>query len=113
VTSFHLNPFWREVTFMQNVCGREPTKFLADHGFQHEGLICAHCRCITQGEERMLGDYRAGVAFNSVIAARRGMMARVTNLEGYGAKISLGSDNFAQDMVEVIRHALYMERVRT
>jgi 5-methylthioadenosine/S-adenosylhomocysteine deaminase len=112
ITTIHLNQFWREVTFMDAVHGRKPTQYLADNGFLHDGLICAHCRCMTQGEERILGESAVGVAYNSVIGARRGMPARITDLQSYGCTIGMGSDNFAQDMIEVVRQGLYMERTR-
>ena len=112
ITTIHLNQFWREVTFMEAVHGRKPTEFLADIGFLHDGLICAHCRCMSQSEERTLGRSGAGVAYNSVIGARRGMPARITDLEAHGCTVGMGTDNFAEDMIEVIRHGLYMERAR-
>jgi cytosine/adenosine deaminase-related metal-dependent hydrolase len=52
------------------------------------------------------------VAANSAIAARRGLAARIDELETAGCLIALGTDNMAEDMVEVMRTALFMERVR-
>jgi 5-methylthioadenosine/S-adenosylhomocysteine deaminase len=49
---------------------------------------------------------------NSAIAARRGLAARIDALERAGCLITLGTDNMAEDMVEVMRTALFMERVR-
>jgi len=49
---------------------------------------------------------------NSAIAARRGLAARIDELERAGCLITLGTDNMAEDMVEVVRTALFMERVR-
>jgi 5-methylthioadenosine/S-adenosylhomocysteine deaminase len=74
--------------------------------------VAAHCRCMTPDEEGLLGASRAAVAFNSAIAARRGLSPRVADLERAGCLITLGSDNMAEDMVEVMRTALFMERVR-
>jgi len=56
------------------------------------------------------GDDDAGV--NSAIAARRRLAARVRELERAGCRITLGTDNMAEDMVEATRTALFMERVR-
>jgi 5-methylthioadenosine/S-adenosylhomocysteine deaminase len=63
-------------------------------------------------EEKLLGQARVNVAFNAAIAARRGLSPRVADLEAYGCTIGMGSDNMAEDMVEVMRTGLFMERVR-
>ena len=52
------------------------------------------------------------MAFNAAIAARRGLRPRIADLEACGCTIALGTDNMAEDMVEVMRTALFMERVR-
>src|SRR5207237_395897 len=75
-------------------------------------LIAAHCRCMSAEEERTLGAAGAAVAINPAIAARRGLAARIDELERAGCLITLGTDNMAEDMVEVVRTALFMERVR-
>jgi len=60
----------------------------------------------------VIGAAGAAVAFNSAIAARRGLSPRADELERAGCLITLGTDNMAEDMVEVMRTALFMERVR-
>jgi 5-methylthioadenosine/S-adenosylhomocysteine deaminase len=64
------------------------------------------------GEEKILGEARVIVAFNAAIAARRGLSPRIDALERHGCSITMGSDNMAEDMVEVMRTGLFMERVR-
>jgi 5-methylthioadenosine/S-adenosylhomocysteine deaminase len=63
-------------------------------------------------EERLLGASGTAVAFKSAIAARWALSPRIADLEAYGYTIALGTDNMAEDMVEVMRTALFMERVR-
>jgi 5-methylthioadenosine/S-adenosylhomocysteine deaminase len=63
-------------------------------------------------EEQLLGRARASVAFNSAIAARRGLSPRISVLEAEGCNIAMGTDNMAEDMVEVMRTGMFMERVR-
>lgn len=112
VSTIHLNQLWGEVAAVEEVRGRKPTEYLADVGFLNDRLICAHCRCMVPHEEHLLGEAHAGVSFNSAIAARRGLSPRIAELEDGGCTIGLGSDNMAEDMVEVIRTAMFMERVR-
>jgi 5-methylthioadenosine/S-adenosylhomocysteine deaminase len=112
LASVHLNQVWGEVAAVREQRGVLPTEYLARVGFLSDRLVAAHCRCMTPDEEGLLGASRAAVAFNSAIAARRGLSPRVADLERAGCLITLGSDNMAEDMVEVMRTALFMERVR-
>jgi 5-methylthioadenosine/S-adenosylhomocysteine deaminase len=112
IATIHLNQIWGEVAAVKAHRNRLPTEYLADQGFLNERLVCAHCRCMTPGEEKLLGDARVTVAFNAAIAARRGLSPRIAELEALGCTIGMGSDNMAEDMVEVARTGLFMERVR-
>ncbi len=110
--TMHLNQLWGEVAAVQEQRGMRPTEYLARCEFLSERLIAAHCRCMTADEERLLGASGAAVAFNTAIAARRGLSPRIAELEAGGCTITLGTDNMAEDMVEVMRTGLFMERVR-
>ena len=101
-----------EVAAVQEQRGVRPTEYLAREGFLSGRVIAAHCRCMTAEEERVLGAAGAAVAFNAAIAARRGLSPRIDELERAGCLVTLGTDNMAEDMVEVMRTALFMERVR-
>ena len=110
--TIHLNQIWGEVAAVQAHRNRLPTEYLADLGFLNEKVICAHCRCMDPREEKLLGDAKVIVAFNAAIAARRGLSPRIELLESQGCTITMGSDNMAEDMVEVMRTGMFMERVR-
>ena len=110
--TIHLNQIWGEVAAVKAHRNRLPTEYLADLGFLHDRLICAHCRCMEPAEEKLLGEAGVTVAFNAAIAARRGLSPRIADLEAHGCTIAMGSDNMAEDMVEVLRTGLFMERVR-
>lgn len=110
--TIHLNQIWGEVAAIQAHRNRLPTEYLADLGYLNERLVCAHCRCMDPREEKILGQSRAIVSFNSAIAARRGLSPRIHDLEQHGCTIAMGSDNMAEDMVEVMRTGLFMERIR-
>jgi len=112
IATIHLNQVWGEVAAVREQRGVLPTEYLAREGFLGDHLVAAHCRCMSPEEERLLGAAGAAVAFNSAIAARRGLSPRVHELESRGCLIAMGSDNMAEDMVEVMRTGLFMERVR-
>jgi len=110
--TIHLNQIWGEVAAVQAHRGMLPTEYLAANGFLHERLICAHCRCMADAEEKLLGRARTAVSFNAAIAARRGLSPRIAKLQADGCTIGMGTDNMAEDMVEVVRTGLFMERIR-
>ena len=112
VGTIHLNQIWGEVAAVQTHHNMLPSEFLESIGFLHPRLVAAHCRCMTPLEEKILGKHGVNVAFNSAIAARRGLSPRVCEMEQAGANIGMGTDNMSEDMVEVMRTGLFMERVR-
>lgn len=112
IATVHLNQIWGEVAAVQAERGCLPTEYLDELGFLHDRLIAAHCRCMEPQEEKRLGRAKVTVSFNSAIAARRGLSPRIADLEQYGCRIAMGTDNMAEDMVEVVRTGLFMERVR-
>jgi len=110
--TIHLNQIWGEVAAVKAHRNLLPTEYLGEVGFLNDKVICAHCRCMESREEKILGDARVIVAFNAAIAARRGLSPRIEALESQGCTITMGSDNMAEDMVEVMRTGLFMERIR-
>src|SRR5213594_741285 len=112
ITTVHLSQIWGEVAAVREQRGVLPTEYLAQAGVLSPRLVAAHCRCMTAGEERILGASGTAVAVNPAIAARRGLAARIAELERAGCLVTLGTDNMAEDMVEVVRTAMFMERVR-
>ena len=112
VATIHLNQIWGEVAAVKAVRGRLPTEYLDEVGFLNGRMIGAHCRCMEPREEALLGRCGCSVAFNSAIAARRGLSPRIAELEAGGCNIAMGTDNMAEDMLEVVRTGLFMERVR-
>lgn len=112
IGTIHLNQIWGEVAAVQAHHNMLPSQFLESIGFLNDRLVAAHCRCMTSEEEGILGRHRVNVAFNSAIAARRGLSPRVCELVDAGCNVGMGSDNMAEDMVEVMRTGLFMERVR-
>ncbi|MEE8442269.1 MAG: amidohydrolase family protein [Dehalococcoidia bacterium] len=113
ISTIHLSQLWGEVESVKANRGVLPTDYLAQNGFLHQRLVAAHCRCMEPPEVLLLGESGAFMCFNSAIAARRGLSPRVADLERAGCTIAMGSDNMAEDMVEVMRTGMFMERVRT
>src|SRR2546425_4997325 len=112
LATLHLSQIWGEVAAIREQRGVTPVEYVARCGLLSPRLIAAHCRCMSAEEESTLGASGAAVAINPAIAARRGLAARIDELERAGCLVTLGTDNMAEDMVEVVRTAMFMERVR-
>lgn len=109
----HLAQSPREV---EQVLGREkkrPVEYLESVGFLGPRVIGGHCVHIDQREVEILGKTRTNVSHNAAINARRAWIAPVFALKQAGANIGLGSDNMSEDMVEVMRVALLVGRIKT
>ncbi|MGH7307616.1 MAG: amidohydrolase family protein [Candidatus Rokuibacteriota bacterium] len=109
--TIHLNQSRWEVEQVMSRRGVRPTEYLSQSDFLGPELIAAHCRFMAPSEVALLGQSRAFVSHNAAMAARRAAAPPIQALAAAGCTIALGSDNMAEDMVEVMRAALFMERV--
>ena len=112
VSTIHLSQLWGEVQNIKDNYGTTPTKYLEQNNFLNDKLVAAHCRCMSTEEEKILGEYNSTVSFNAAIAARRGLSPNIKDLERFGCKIAMGSDNMDENMIVVMRTGMFMERVR-
>ena len=110
--TIHLSQSRLEVEAVMRTRGVNPTHYLFASDFLGPRLVAAHCRYVTPAEVSLLGHHRVGISNNAAIAARRGAAAPVRELQAAGCPIGMGSDNMAEDMVEVMRAGLFHERVR-
>ena len=110
--TIHLSQSRQEIEAVMRVRGVSPTHYLFANDFLGPDLLAAHCRYVNPAEIALLGQHGVKVANNAAIAARRGAAAPVRELQGAGCVIGMGSDNMAEDMVEVMRAGLFLERVR-
>lgn len=109
--SIHQNESRWETEAVMKVRGLRPTEYLFHSDFLGPRLVGGHCRYMQPSEISLMGHSGAFVSFNAAMAARRGVSPPIHALEAAGATIAVGSDNMAEDMVEVMRTALFMERV--
>jgi len=112
VGTVHLNQYWGEVEAIKETFGRLPTEHLDDLGYLGDRVIAVHCRCMAPVEESILAERGVTVCFTPVATARCGNSPRVGDLAQAGCPIVLGTDEFSEDMVEVMRLSVLLERVR-
>ena len=110
--TIHLSQSQQEIEAVMRVRGVSPTHYLFANDFLGPNLLAAHCRYVNPAEIALLGQRGVKVTNNAAIAARRGAAAPVRELQGAGCVIGMGSDNMSEDMVEVMRAGLFLERVR-
>ena len=110
--TIHLSQSPDEIEAVMRTRGVGPTQYLFANDFLGPQLVVAHCRYVNSSEVALLGRAATGVSNNPAIAARRGAAAPVKELQAAGCSIGMGSDNMAEDMVEVMRAGLFLERVR-
>lgn len=110
--TIHLSQSRLEIEAVMRTRGVDPTHYLFAQDFLGPNLVAAHCRYVTPAEIALLGQHGVGISNNAAIAARRGAAAPVHELQAAGCRIGMGSDNMAEDMVEVMRAGLFHERVR-
>ncbi len=110
--TIHLSQSRLEVEAVMRTRGVDPTHYLFASDFLGPRLVAAHCRYVTPAEVSLLGSHNVGISNNAAIAARRGAAAPIRELQAAGCPIGMGSDNMAEDMVEVMRAGLLHERVR-
>ncbi len=110
--TIHLSQSRKEIQAVMWTHGVLPTHYLFANELLGPRLVAAHCRYVDSSEVALLGQTRAAISNNAAIAARRGAAAPVRELQAAGCVIGMGSDNMAEDMVEVMRTGLFMERVR-
>ena len=111
-STIHLSQSHKEIEGVMRTRGVRPTQYLFANGLLNERLIVAHCRYVDDSEIALLGQHNVAVSNNAAIAARRGAAAPALELQAAGCAIGMGSDNMAEDMVEVMRAGLFHERVR-
>ena len=110
--TIHLSQSYDEIEAVMRVRGVLPTQYLFANDFLGPRLVSAHCRYVNPSEIALLGQAGAGISNNAAIAARRGAAAPVKELLAAGCGVGMGTDNMAEDMVEVMRAGLFLERVR-
>ena len=110
--TIHLSQSPNEIESVMRARGVPPTHYLFANDFLGPRLVLAHGRYVNPSEIALLGQADCGVSNNAAIAARRGAAAPVKELLAAGCGMGMGTDNMAEDMVEVMRAGLFLERVR-
>lgn len=110
--TIHLNQSTWEVDYMLRYHGVRPTEYLHKHDFLGPRLFAAHCRYVNDAEIALLGSSRTIVSHQAAMAANRGVSPPIVALRDAGCTIALGTDNNNNDIFEVMRVAMLLERIQ-
>jgi 5-methylthioadenosine/S-adenosylhomocysteine deaminase len=108
----HLSQSSREVEVVKARSGRTPAEALEEAGLLDRRLIAAHCIWVSEADIGRIGKARATVAHLPIGNAKSATVAPALALEAAGARITLGTDAFSNDLFEAMRWAIAMQRVR-
>ena len=109
--TIHLSQSRAEVDFMVRHHGVRPPAFLDKAGFLGPRLFAAHCRYVDEADIALLGKSGTIISHQAAMAANRGVIPPIAKLRAAGCPIANGTDNNTNDVFEVMRVALLMERI--
>jgi 5-methylthioadenosine/S-adenosylhomocysteine deaminase len=108
----HLAQSRGEVRVVRERTGKGPAQALAEAGLLHDRTIAAHCIHLDAEDIALCGQARMTVAHSPIGNAKAGDIAPILALRDAGARIALCTDTMSGDMVEAMRWAVSMQRVR-
>ncbi len=108
----HLAQSRREVEIVRERSGCSPVELLDRVGLLNHRLVAAHCIWIDEADIRRIGTVGATVAHSPIGNAKSATVAPILDLAAAGARITLCTDAFSNDLFEAMRWAIAMQRVR-
>jgi 5-methylthioadenosine/S-adenosylhomocysteine deaminase len=108
----HLAQSKAEVEKVRARSGMTPAQALEEAGLLDQRTIAAHCIHLDEADIARCGRAGITVAHSPIGNARAGDIAPILALQDAGARIALCTDTMSGDMVEAMRWALSLQRVR-
>lgn len=110
--TIHMTQSQAEVDFMLRYHGVRPANFLENNDFLGPRLFAAHARYCDATEIAALGRTRTIITHQAAMAANRGVNPPIAALRDAGCTIALGTDNNNNDMLQVMKMAISLERIQ-
>lgn len=108
----HLAQSRREVEIVRAREGMSPAALFDAVGLLDARLIAAHCIWLDAEDIDRVGRAGVNVAHSPIGNAKSGTIAPILALQRAGARIGLCTDAFTGDLLEAMRWAIAMQRVR-
>lgn len=108
----HLAQSRAEVAQVRARDGKSPAELFESVGLLDARMIAAHCIWLDEADVARVGGAGVTVAHAPIGNAKSGTVAPIVELERHGARIALCTDTFSGDLLEAMRWATAMQRVR-
>jgi 5-methylthioadenosine/S-adenosylhomocysteine deaminase len=108
----HLSQLPLEVEAVKARTGLTPPQLMDKLGLLNERLIAAHCIHMDRPDIELCGKSKMTVAHAPIGNAKGGRIAPIMELREAGARIALCTDTFSGDLIEAMRWAIAMQRIR-
>lgn len=108
----HLAQSRGEVAVVQARDGLSPAELLDDCGLLGPTTLAAHCIHLSESDIERCGRAGIQVTHSPIGNARAGDIAPIMALRDAGAGITLCTDTMSGDMIEALRWAISMQRIR-
>jgi 5-methylthioadenosine/S-adenosylhomocysteine deaminase len=92
--------------------GLSPVRFLNEMGLLGKDLIAAHCIFVDDDDIEILANTGTHVTHQPEGNAKYGLMAPASKMKKAGINVGIGTDNMAADMIEAMRFAVCIGRVK-
>ena len=110
--TIHLAQSADEVALIKELHGCTSVEYLRRLDWLDSRLVGGHCTFSEGDDVEIFAGNGCHISHNAAINARRGNIAPVPELSDLGANIAMGSDNMSEDMIEVMRVGLMVNRIR-
>jgi len=101
-----------EVECVKTRDGCSPVELLDRCGLLNERLIAAHCIHVEPDDIARIGDVKITMAYTPIGNAKTGRIAPALDIARAGAAIALCTDTFSGDLIEAMRWAISMQRIK-
>lgn len=113
MVTYHCCQTLQELSQIRELYNMTPVEYMAEHGLVGPHILAAHCVYVSGSDIELLGSTRSNLAHNPAINAKRGKASPVRELRDAGMNIGIGTDNMHGNIVEAIKMAVHIGRVRT
>lgn len=113
MVTYHCCQTLQELEQIRERYNMTPVEYMNEHGLVGPHILAAHCVYVSESDIELLGSTGSNMAHNPAINAKRGKSAPLRELSEAGMTVGFGTDNMHGNIVEAMKMAVHIGRVRT
>jgi 5-methylthioadenosine/S-adenosylhomocysteine deaminase len=113
MVTMHVAQSQVEMQQMNKMYGMRPVEYLYRLGILSKYFVATHCVNVNDDEIQLLKETGTNIAHCPVMIATRGMTAPLLQFLDAGINVGMGTDNFFGDMLDCMRLATLIARIRS